>query len=285
MGFKQYLSNFYDWLAVRLPSRQRVQMTYLKCFRRFPNLKHPKTFSEKIQVRKLFDHNPLLALCADKIAVKDYIRERIGIDLVIPTLFTGNQLPPIADRTWKRPFVIKATHGSGMNIFVHTASAINWSAIQDRMIEFLAFDYSRASVELFYSHIPRRIIVEPFLSDDGELPLDYKLFVFGGRTEMIQIDTGRLTAHRRVFYDPKWNRLDLTYGFPIEPKRIEKPATLDRMIETAAILGKPFPFVRIDFYEVSGKCYFGEMTFTPEGGFVKFNPKEKDAELGAMWVC
>ena len=284
-GFlSRFLSRLYDRLVCHLSHKRQVQFTYFKYFRCFPDLQNPKKFSEKIQVRKLFDNNSLFALCADKVTVKDYVTERLGAEIVIPTLFVGTELPPNCDRAWPVPFVIKAAHGSGLNIFVRSKGDVDWLSIRTRVSDFLAFDYSRESRELFYSQIPRRILVEPFLSDDGELPLDYKLFVFRGRTEMVQVDTGRATTHRRVFYDPAWHRLNLTFGFPMELKQISKPKTLNKMIEAAAILARPFSFVRVDFYEIAGKPYFGEMTFTPESGYATFNPKEIDDYLGALWV-
>jgi hypothetical protein len=283
-SLKRFLSRLYDRLVSHLSYKQQVRFTYLKRFRYFPDLQNPKTFSEKIQVRKLFDNNPLFAICADKVAVKDYVAERLGTKIVIPTLFVGKELPPNSDCPWPVPFVIKAAHGSGMNIFVRSKADVDWSTIRTRLSDFLAYDHSHDSGELFYSQIPRRILVEPFFSDDGDLPLDYKLFVFRGRTEMVQVDTGRATTHRRVFYDPAWHRLNLTFGFPMELKQISKPKTLNKMIEAAAVLARPFPFVRVDFYEIAGKPYFGEMTFAPESGYAKFNPKDMDDYLGALWV-
>ena len=270
-----------------MPLKQRIQFTYLKRIGRFPNLHNPKTFTEKIQARKLFDQNPLFVTCADKVAVKDYVASEVGAkSIIIPSLFIGMRLPPLRERTWPIPFVIKAAHGSGMNIFVESNADLDWPAIENKLSSFLGTDYGDAYGEPFYTKIPRRFLVEPFVGDPGEFPEDYKLYVFRGRTEIIQVNSDRTSADHycRTFYDPHWNRLEISIGYPSEPKPIRKPRTLDQMIGAAAILGKPFAFVRIDFYEVSGKLFFGEMTFTPNAGYLKFEPSEVERQLGAMWV-
>jgi TupA-like ATPgrasp len=278
---KRLFANRFDRLASGLPDAINVRLMYMKYHHRWPSLKNPKRFSEHIQYRKLYDDNPLFVVCADKVAAKQYVREKIGNDILIPTLYVGNQLPAVRD--WPIPFVIKASHGSGMNIVVRSSDSLHWQNIEAKLARFLACDFGNVSRERFYSKIPRRILVEPFLSEDGKFPLDYKLFVFAGRTEMIQLDTDREKVHKRSFYSLRWERLNIQCGYPQESRKFDAPKSLDTMISTAAILGKDFPFVRIDFYDIAGKAYFGEMTFTPESGYTKLSPLSEDIRLGEMW--
>ena len=166
---------------------------------------------------------------------------------------------------------------------MRTLTDLDWPAIERKVSKFLAADPSLWAKELFYAKIKPQVIVEPFLSDDGQFPLDYKIYVFGGKPEFIQIDTDRETDHKRVFYDTKWNRQNFCYGFKLETQEIKRPLSLSKMLTFASILGRDFDFVRVDFYEISGQPYFGEMTFTPGAGLAKFDPPEMDLTLGKMW--
>ncbi len=272
-------------LFPQLMIERDLRKKYFETFGRALNIRNPKLFTEKVQHRKIFDKDPRLTLCADKVLVKDYVRKRLGDDILISTLFSGRKLPPLAQRNWDLPFVIKANHGSGLNIFVRTKADLNWPKIEKTLCDLMAFDFSVWTKELFYSRIERQLIVEPFLSDNNELPLDYKIFLFGGRPAFIQVDTDRESDHKRVFYDVEWNRMNIRYGYKLEPREIKKPVSLDRMLAAASILGRDFDFVRIDFYEISCRPYFGEMTFTPEAGLAKFDPPEIDVVLGKMWTA
>ena len=232
-----------------------------------PNYLSPKTFNEKVHRRILFEHDPLFVELADKVRVKTYVRNLLGADIVIPTLFSGNSLPPKQERNWSPPFVIKANNASGANIFVHTP-VIAWSAIEAKVETFLNADLSK-SKEKFYAKIKPQILVEPFMGSNGKWPVDYKLFVFGGRAEFIQVHTDRETNHKNAFYDRNWNKLHWTINYPKEIEDTPRPTSLERLILMAETLAKPFSFVRVDLYEIWGKPYFGEMTFTPEAGFAR----------------
>ena len=268
---------------VRMAERD-LRRLYFSTHGEYPNIRNPKRFTEKIQHRKLFNKDQRLTLCADKVLVKDYVLERLGADILIPTLYSGKRLPPLVERTWPLPFVIKTNHGSSFNIFVRQKSDLDWPAIEEKLALYLAIDFGAYLKELHYSKIPRQVLVEPFLSDRGELPIDYKIFVFGGTPKYIQVDTDRERAHKRTFFDAHWNRQTFQFAYPLDTRPIRRPTSLDTMLAAATTLGRDFDFVRVDFYEVGGHAYFGEMTFTPEAGFGKFNPPEIDTHFGEMWV-
>lgn len=280
---KRVISLILRRLFPQLMLERDLHKQYFQAFGRAPNIRNPKLFTEKLQHRKIFDKDPRFSLCADKVLVKDYVRAKLGDDILIPTLFSGPNLPPLAQRNWNIPFVIKANHGSYMNVFVRTKADLDWPRIENKLCDFLATDFSVKFKELHYSKIERKLIVEPFLSDNDELPLDFKFFVFSGSSAFIQVDTCRENDHKRVFYDAQWNRMNICFGYQQEPREIKKPSSLDRMLAAASVLGRDFDFVRIDFYEISGRPYFGEMTFTPEAGLKKFEPPEIDLMLGQLW--
>lgn len=262
-----------------------LRKLYFSAHGRYPNIRKPKLFTEKIQHRKLYDKDQRFSLCADKVLVKDYVHGRLGADILIPTLYSGERLPPPAQRTWPLPFVIKTNHGSSFNIFVRQDSDLDWPAIEAKLAIYLAIDFGAYLKEWHYSKIVRQILIEPFLSEDGELPVDYKIFVFGGTPEYIQVDTDRESAHKRIFFDVGWKPQTFQFTYPLETKPIDRPSSLDTMLSAAAVLGRDFDFVRVDFYEIGGRPYFGEMTFTPEAGFGKFDPPEIDTLFGEMWTA
>ena len=262
-----------------LPLRTGLQLRYFKSYQRLPRLERPILFSEKCQALKLL--RPDLGRYVDKVAVKQFVRERIGDEHVIPTLFHGPALPPRAQRTWPLPYVIKTNNGSGGNIFVREEP--NWDKIETRLADMLDCDFSAISGETFYGAVEPQVLVEPFIAEGSELPLDYKIFTCTGEPQFIQVDTDREHAHKRVFFDRDWNRLPIRLGYPDDPREIAKPKQLARMLDLAGELAHGFGFVRVDFYEVGGRLLFGEMTFTPESGLMRFEPASVDVELGRRW--
>jgi hypothetical protein len=257
-----------------LPLRQRIMLTYYKSFGRFPNLRQPKLYSEKLQARKLSGED--FTRYIDKIEVKDFVRERCG-DICIPTLFAGDRLPP--ERNWPVPFVIKTNHASGTNIFVRKAP--DWDAIDRKLDQFLAYRHGEATGEVFYLKVRPRVLVEPIIGNGIDPPQDYRFFVLGGKVQFVAIEQSPVD-HRRVFYSPAWERMDVRDGYPVGADA-EPPHCLEQMVGIAEILGRDLGFVRVDLYEVEGRVFFGEMTMTPSAGYMRFEPPELDAELGEKW--
>jgi hypothetical protein len=274
------------WHVYRaLPDELAVTLRYVKAHKRFPRLKNPKRFTEKIQAIKLRRDPSVFAPWADKIAVKTMVSDLIGPQFVIPTFYAGKALPPILLRDWPLPFVIKANHGSGWNIFVRQDADKDWAAIDALLALFLCTDYGIYSRERWYSKIERRVLVEPLLLTNGAIPLDYKIFVFAGRPTIIQVDTGRFSEHKRSFFDVDWRPLPFKFLYEPAQDTLTRPPTLDLMLSLAERIARQIDlgFVRVDFYEIDGKVYFGEVTFGPEGGLARFEPDLWDFRLGAMW--
>jgi len=274
---KASIDRWFDVAVRRLPLRTRLRLTYLKCHRRLPNFRRPARFSEFCQLVKFL--GPELSPFVDKIAVKDIVGQRVGHEHLIPTFYAGATLPPVEERNWPLPFIVKTSHTSGGNISVRERP--DWPAIERQLATFLAFDYSQASGEQFYKAIPPRVLVEPLIGD-GSL-VDYKIFTFGGKPAAIQVDNDRETDHRRAFFDPSWKRLDIRCAYPNDGREIDRPAQLDRMPEIASLLGADFPFVRVDLYQVGGQVYFGELTFSPGGGMKRIEPPSVELEWGKLW--
>jgi hypothetical protein len=277
------MRRIYHLLLSCLPASWALSVIYFRAHGRWPNLRSPKTFNEKIQYRKLHQHDKRFSRLADKSLVKEYVAEKLGPDWVIPTLWVGTELPPLAERTWEMPFALKATHGSSTNVFVRNTAERNWPVIEQKADAWLHQTYGTWAREWLYTKIQPRLLVEPFINFGSALPLDYKFFVFEGRVAYIQVDTDREHDHRRILYTRDWQLVDVRFGVDRPATLPPRPTTLEAMIAAAEQLGSAFDFVRIDFYEVQGRPLFGEMTFYPDSGLGTFTPSSFDTELGALW--
>ncbi len=267
-----------------LPDRLAISIMYFRHFGRFPSFSHPKDFTERIQVRKLTDRNPLMTVCSDKVLVKNYVAGLIGAKHVIPTLWSGVEFPAREARTWPIPFVIKPNHASGFNHFVRSQEELDWAEIETLCKDWLAKLHNPHWREWAYQNIRRQLLVEPFISCDRTLLLDYKVYVFNGVSHFIHINVDRENNHKLCFYDRTWTKCDFTKNnWPLYEGAVAAPQNLEQMLFFAETLCGDLPFVRCDFYEVEGHVYFGEMTFYPEGGFGTFTPREWDRKFGDLW--
>jgi len=278
------LVRFFEYTTSKFFSEKyALYALYYLHFGRFPDLNNPSTFTEKIQYRKLNEHDHRMPKLIDKISVKDFVRDKIGQDWIIPTLWSGTCLPPRDRRNWPIPYVLKASHGCNWNIFIRTKEDEDWNVIEEKSRGWLSRHYAPYSVQWAYSRLTPCLLVEPYVGSSTHLPLDYKLLTFGGKVKFIQVDTGRGINPKRAIFDIKWQRQPFTIGFPMETDYIEPPTSLNEMIFAAEELANGFSFVRIDFYEIDGEPKFGEMTFYPGSGFSKFQPANYDRMLGELW--
>lgn len=259
-------------------SKLRINLTYLFRHGQLPNLVNPRLFNELVQHRKLSDRDARLPLLADKVLVKRFVADLIGADWVVPTLWHGLELPRVPE--WPAPFVVKSRHGCNQHIFVRSEGD-DWSAIMRQARAWTFKRYGFWLDEWLYGEIERGILVEPFIGPQGKLPVDYKLFVFGGRVQYVQVHLDREHHHRWIVFDRDWKRL--TPG--VHDLGLQRPKHLSKMIEAAETLARDLDFVRIDMYEVEDRPLFGEMTFYPGSGLDPFNPTSLDAEMGAHWLA
>ena len=258
----------------------RAAQAYREKLGRWPNLLRPRTFNEKMQIAKLTWRSPLMPMLADKVLAKAFIAEHFGADLVTPNLFAGSQLPPRPERNWPTPYVIKTNHGWASNVFVRDTP--DWDRIEADVDRWLSRIHGRRFGEWLYGRIVPQVLVEPMIAGSEDL-VDYKFFAFGGRTELIRVHTGRHTDHRVTFYDRNWERQPFGMIYPQEPRSVPRPLSLDRMTEVAEEIGRRFPFVRVDFYEIDGRPRFGEVTFYSDSGYGLFDPPAADLLLGDFW--
>lgn len=262
--------------AGMVTARSRIRLSYLWRMGRFPDLDHPRLFTEWVQWRKLFDrssHHPGLM---DKIAAKRLVESRLGRDWIIPTLWSGFPLPEAPPVTGHA--ILKARHGCNQNaVLDHPVAGPQWDTLRQRARGWCAQPYGTLLEEWAYSPVPRGLLIEPFVSDTGSLPIDYKIYVFGGRATHVQVHLDREKRHRWLLHDRAFKPVT------VAPERIKPPRSLDAMLAAAETLAAEEDFLRVDFYEVHGKPLFGEFCLYPGSGLDRFGAPELDAELGKLW--
>ena len=280
------------WRNARLELRRRVAARFIsdrayvtrlyrKAFGRSPDLDHPSGFNEKILVKILGDRRPYLTLFSDKLRVREYV-QRVAPFVALPALYWWSDRADALDvATLPDSFVLKPNHGSGWLRVVDDRRTVQRDELVCIAREWLASDFTIVGREWAYRDIRRAVYAEELLrGPEGDLPADYKLFVFGGKVRLIQVDRDRFARHTQVLFDEHWNAIDGTIkaaqGLPLPA-----PASLAAMIAAAEALSAGVDFVRVDLYDIGGKAHFGEFTHYPNKGLSRFEPASLDQLLGS----
>ena len=267
----------------------------------------PRTFTEKVRYKMLRDRRALIVTFADKAGVREYVADRVGAEYLPVAYGIFDDPDELLDIDLPNRYVIKPTHGSGAGIVVSPAARADatlpeaqWSWVYRHVRCVAATRPELAAIarhwmsqlygqgpnrEWAYGSVPRRIIIEEMLEGpDGAIPDDYKLFVFHGRCQYIQVDSGRFDDRTQDFYLPSWEHLPMSGGPAwIDPPR-DRPERLDEMIGLAEKLGAETDFVRVDLYHLPDRVVFGELTSYPAGGDSPFEPESFNAEFGSHWT-
>ncbi len=256
----------------------------------WPNLKEPKTFNEKIQYRKLYGDNYFYSNYADKVSFREIIKKTIGEEYLVPIHGIYNRLTEKDWNSLPEKFVIKASHGSGERFIeiVKEKKKCDFHRVKKKFEEALKIDFGEEVDELFYSIKDPKIIIEKFIeTKSGNEIEDYKFHCFNHKKEMcklfLQLDYDRSSGHKKILYDEDFNCLPMEFNVPNGSKRFEEPENYEKMKELAKKISKKFNYARVDFFNVQGKIYVGELTFCPAGGFGRFSPKEWDHKWGNYW--
>ena len=235
---------------------------------------------------KLNDTTPLKTLLVDKYAVRGWVKEKIGEQYLIPLLGAWDKFDDIDFNALPKKFALKCNHGSGYNVIVTDKSKLDLGLLRRRINTWMSEDYAfKSGFELQYSAIPRKIVAEKYIENNDRDLFDYKFWCFDGKVKYIQFLSERYTnanGAQMAFYDRGWNKLNFIVAHPLDDKTIKKPDNLESMIELAEKLSSGFNYVRVDFYDVNNKIYFGEMTFTPDSGQGKWEPEEMNLTIGRM---
>lgn len=261
-----------------------IILNYYYRMKKIIKLKKPKSFNEKLNWLKLYDRKTIYHTYVDKIEVKKIVAEKIGEEHIIPTISIFNKVEDISFNALPRNFVIKCSHDSGSTIICNDKDKLNIAEVKSILSEHLSNDWYKFGCEWAYKGIKPRIIVEQQIKSDKNIN-DYKLFCFNGKVLFFKVDYNRQTNHTEKYYDLSLNEL------PFFEKQLKKDTANDLQItknniinmkDMAEKLAVDIPFVRIDFYCVENKIYFGEMTFYPFAGYGEFEPEKWDRKIGDM---
>jgi len=250
------------------------------------NLTNPKSFNEKVVWKKIYDRNPLLPITADKYAVRSYLKEALGEqrakEILIPLLYVTDQPKTIPFDKLPSSFIVKPNHASGRKIIVKDGQ-FNKQEIINTCHRWLHTYYGLEKMEWAYRSIKRKIIIEKLLLEDRKIPNEFLINMFHGKIKMVNVVFNGLNDHSLSYFDEKWNYISVMKKNRTKGPIIKKPENYEIMVEIAEKLSKPFDYVRVDLYNMSGKIYFGELTHYTTSGYTIFEPKSFDHKLGRYW--
>ncbi|BCS89110.1 ATP-grasp fold amidoligase family protein [Pseudodesulfovibrio sediminis] len=281
MSVKGIVTEIYYRMLDWLPDALALQITGLRKLGYWMDIARPVKLNEKINWRKLYQKDPRFDTLSDKEDVKSYIREKVGEEHVVPTLWCGADFDAIPWDSLPYPLVIKSTHSTGDVFFIQTREDVDRERIRTHFAMFWDNKKLKRFSRSTHESKNKRYIIEPFIGG-GEAPADYKFLCFDGRVHFVHLDEGRFSDKRRSFYDRFWNYLPIQKSWPVADP-VEKPQQFELMVEIADCLSQDFDFVRVDLYVVDETVYCGELTFTPGAGFVPFVPREWDTKMGYLW--
>ena len=281
------IKQFLYKLGLLIPDRLYLMLKFHKNFGRWPNLRNPQTFNEKLNWLKLHDRNPLYTRMVDKAEAKEYVASIIGKEYTIPTFGVWDKAEDIDFDSLPDKFVLKATHDSGRVIICRDKSKLDRQEAIREMRKSLKRNFYAVTREWPYKNVKPRIIAEKLLEvSEGEELSDFKVHNFNGIPKVILVCRDRFaeTGLTEDFFDTQWRHLDVKRpGHPNAPVMEKRPTTLSLMLELSERLAKDYPFMRTDFYTIGDKVYFGEITLYPASGSTPFNPRNYDYIMG-RWL-
>lgn len=251
------------------------------------NLNNPQSFNEKLQWLKIYNKKEYFTQLVDKATVKDFIKEIIGEEYIIPTYGVWNNFENIPFENLPNKFILKCTHDSGGIVICKNKNDFNKEQAKIKINHCLQKNYYLEHREYPYKNVVPRIIAEKLLETaDIDGVKDYKFMCFHGVCKMVFVCSNRSKQNVNIdFFDTQWNHLPFKRHYQNSPYPIKKPKNLEKMISIVEKIANKIetPFIRIDLYEILNKIYFGEVTFFPGAGLEEFDPKEWDYKIG-RWI-
>lgn len=294
IGLKFYilLRKIYIFFKFRLFSDvYYIKKNFYKSHKYNFDIKNPRSLNEKLLWLKLNDrNNPFYTICADKYGVREYLKNNFGEEFLIPLVMETTDVSKITpDNLPDYPFIIKTNHDSAHYIIVKDKSKIDWKKVQTDLTIWMSENYYYVEKEWQYKNIKPRVVVEKLLEcSNGKIPNDYKLNCINGKVEFVYCSIDREEKNKRNIYSRDWKPLDFSWAKPgkdisnIRGEEIQPPASFAKMIEISEEIAKQFKYVRVDFYDVDGKLYFGEITLHHGGGYDIIAPFERDEFYGNL---
>ncbi|MDD7305113.1 MAG: ATP-grasp fold amidoligase family protein [Peptoniphilaceae bacterium] len=274
----RYRKNFSD-----KKRRKFVEKEFKKSIGYDLNWNSLQTYNEKMQREKLYNLYPEKIRCSDKLAVREFVKEKIGEEYLIRILGVWDSFDDIDFSILPDKFVLKTNNASQTNEFIRNKDDINIQFLKKKFDKWMKFNYAYKHFEMQYENIKPKIYAEEFLNFKDNIE-DYKFLCFNGEPKFCWIDIDRFNNHKRNVYDLNWNLQDWNqYTYGNYDKKIERPKNFEGMVKIAKKLSEGFKHVRVDLYNIDGKIYFGEMTFTNGAGLEIILPEYYNKVLGDFW--
>ena len=282
--FKRELVSPFRGIVKALCKKGYISYQYKYITHHKLNWKNPTRYTEKLQYLRyyVYPKDPLVNKCAGRVGVRKYVKEAGFEDKLIKIYGVFDKFDDIDFDKLPNQFAMKCSHGCAMNYICFDKSKINIKELRKKFNKWLKTNYGKKTVELHYSPIKPQIIIEELMLEDGKLPTEYKIHVFNGAAKNLYVVTSRGVDIRYTNYYIDWTPFDGSQfnGWKKADQPLEKPEHFDEMVKMAEALASKFPFVRVDLYNIHGKIYFSEMTFTPAKGTLILDDDQCDFEMG-----
>lgn len=280
MIIKMQLRRLINKISLVIGAEKTLKLEAMIRFKKKINIDCPKTLSDKICYLEFRTDNPLVIQCSDKYEVRNYVKYKGYSNILVPLIGTYYEDADQIDfDNLPNKFVIKATYGCQMNLICSDKSHLDIENTRKMINNWLKNGFNRDAIEPHYKKIPHRVICEKYLENDDSI-IDYKIHCFNGIPIFILTCSNRNEALRLNLYDLDWNPIHKIQGKYKNDNEIEKPSELEKMLSISRKLAEDFDFVRVDLYQIGKKIFFGELTFTPDGGMLSYFTKEFDLEMG-----
>lgn len=279
MGIKAFVRQAVNRLAYCVGSERVLKLEAKIRFHKTINIDHPVTLSDKICYLELRKDNPLAVQCSDKYEVREYVKSKGLENILVPLLGVYESVEEINFDSLPKQFVLKATYGSKMNLICADKCKLDLNAAKKKVRGWLKYGFNRDALEPHYEKIQKRIICEKFLESADSI-IDYKIHCLNGEPRFVLVCTERNQGLKLNLYDLEWNPINEICGKHLNTRQIKKPKNLKQMIEISKSLSGDFDFVRVDLYQIGDKVYFGELTFTPDGGMLSYYTDRFDRDMG-----
>lgn len=270
-----------------LPDKVFLKAAFRARFGRKLNLNNPETFNEKLQWLKLYNRKPEYTKMVDKYLVRDYVKEKIGEEYLIPLLGVWDDPEKIDFDELSMQFVLKCNHNSGMGMCIcKDKNSLDINKVKEELKKGINQNYYLTSREWPYKDVPRRIIAEKYMVDESGYELkDYKFYCFDGKVKLVMINSDRMSSEKTKanYFDENYQPLDFVWGYENAEIPPQKPEKFEEMKYLAEKLSEGITHVRIDFYQTPSGIYFGEITFFDGSGFDAIEPIEWDYKIGS-WI-
>jgi hypothetical protein len=286
-AFLMFFLKAFQPILGRFAPRGYLSIMYRLTHRRALNLKNPKFFTEKLQILKLFVYprDPLVIRASDRVTMREMLKDKKLSTYLIPGL---GPYKTVSDIPWKKlpkQIVIKATHGPGMQLVILDKSKIDIEKVQQTIQHWFKTNYGRQHLEKQYAPIAKQIIIEKYLGVETSPPLEYQCHVFHGQLKYLSVQSGQGPNKRYSYFLPNWTPFPAgqLQGFQTSDYPIVEPPNFQGMIQLAEKLAAPFPYGRVDLFNLQGKIYCLGLTFLPYHGNFVFTDSKTDILLGT-WL-